>query len=56
MEKKPKHTINVRIKVFASSKEEAEKIVTELMNTGVNATYAIATEFGEQIHHWQIKE
>ena len=55
-EKKPVHTITVRIKVFADTKQEAEKITTNLMTTGMESTFAYSTEAGEAIKHWQIKQ
>lgn len=53
---KPVHTVIVRVKVFAGTKEEAEKVTTHLMRTGLASTFAYSTEAGEQIKHWQIKQ
>ena len=54
--KKQVHTVLVRVKVFADTREEAEKHVTQYMNNGsVDSINHDSTTFNA-IKHWQIKK
>lgn len=53
---KPVHTVLVRVKVFADTKEEAEKHVTQYMNNGSEDSINHDSITFHAIKHWQIKK
>lgn len=52
---KPVHTVLVRVKVIADTKEEAENLTTTLMTEGVKVANCDLSTFAT-VKHWQIKK
>ena len=55
-EKKPVHTVLVRVKVFADTKEEAEAFVERYMRVGGENCIEYEPLTHKAIKHWQFKK